>query len=436
MVRGVDHHGQKQPLGVGARKARVAVLAPLHRRPHPVAIAQVDVVSHADFIAIVDDRRAGQGQQQAVQQFHLAAIVPQQRRQTPPDAQIDPRPGIFRIRPVHVVPFFVGDHLQRQLVVVSQKDAPLTVLRNRRRLFEDVDDRKTIFPLDRHEQPRHQGKVEIHVAFIAVPEVRRSVFRPLIRLGQQHLVGILFLDMAAQRFQKGVGLRQVLAVRALALVQVRHGVQTHPVHPQVQPEVDRVQHRLVHGRIVEIQIGLVVVEAMPVVSLGQRIPGPIRGLEILEDDAGFAVPLGRVAPDVEVAPRIAGLGPPRFLKPLVLVRRVIHDDLGDHPQIVVVGFAEKSLEIAQRAIRRVDPRVITDAIAIVPQRGHEEGQQPDRRDAEILDVVQLFGQARKVPDTVLVGIEKRAHVQLIENGILEPQRIAIRNRSDDGHRLF
>ena len=44
---------------------------------------------------------------------------------------------------------------------------------------------------------------------------------------------------------------------------------------------------LVHGGVVEVEVGLVGVEAVPVVGLGDRVPGPVGRLEILEDDAGF-----------------------------------------------------------------------------------------------------------------------------------------------------
>ena len=46
--------------------------------------------------------------------------------------------GVLR---VHVVALFVGDHLQRQLVVVAEEDRPLARRRDFRRLVHDLDDR-------------------------------------------------------------------------------------------------------------------------------------------------------------------------------------------------------------------------------------------------------------------------------------------------------
>ena len=76
---------------IGAREAAVAVGRPLHRRAHAVAVAEMDVVAHADLVAVVDHRRAGHREQQAVHQLDAAAVVLQQRRQPAADAEIDAR---------------------------------------------------------------------------------------------------------------------------------------------------------------------------------------------------------------------------------------------------------------------------------------------------------------------------------------------------------
>ena len=123
-ILGVDDDRRIEALRVGSRKAGVAVGAPLHRRPHAVAVAEIDVVAHADLVAVVDHRRAGQREQQAVHQFDRPPIVLQQRGQPAADAQIDPRLRIAGVDAKHVVALFVGHHLERQLVVVAQEDEP------------------------------------------------------------------------------------------------------------------------------------------------------------------------------------------------------------------------------------------------------------------------------------------------------------------------
>ena len=92
------------------------------------------------------------------------------------------------------------------------------------------------------------------------------------------------------------------------------------------------QQRLAHRRVVEVQVGLVGVEAVPEVGLRHRVPRPVRGLEVLEDDARLAVVLGGVAPHVEVALDSPGRGAARALEPRMLVGRVVEDQLGDDAQ--------------------------------------------------------------------------------------------------------
>ena len=96
---------------------------------------------------------------------------------------------------VHVVALFVGDHLQRQLVVVAQEDAPLALsaeISGVWAMISTIGVRTS--SRDRHEDARHQREVERHVALVAVAEVRPHVGRPLVRLGQQHAVRVVRVD--------------------------------------------------------------------------------------------------------------------------------------------------------------------------------------------------------------------------------------------------
>jgi len=53
--------------------------APLHGSPEAVTVAQRDVVSHPDFVAVVEDRRPWQRQEQRVGELEPAAVVVEQR---------------------------------------------------------------------------------------------------------------------------------------------------------------------------------------------------------------------------------------------------------------------------------------------------------------------------------------------------------------------
>ena len=69
--------------GVGRGKAGVAIRIPLHGRAHAVAVAEINVIAHADFVAVIEDRRSGKGEEQAVQKLDAAPIIVHQRS---PDA--------------------------------------------------------------------------------------------------------------------------------------------------------------------------------------------------------------------------------------------------------------------------------------------------------------------------------------------------------------
>ena len=93
---------------------------------------------------------------------------------------------VHAVREVHVVALVVGDHLERELVVIPQKERPLAGVGNRWRLLHDFDDRLPILQVQRHEDARHDREVIRHVTFVAVAEVGADVGRQLIGLGQQH----------------------------------------------------------------------------------------------------------------------------------------------------------------------------------------------------------------------------------------------------------
>jgi len=67
VVLGIDDDREIELLGVGGGEARVAVRAPLHRRSHCVSVAEVEVVAHAELIAVVHDRRPRQREQQTIE---------------------------------------------------------------------------------------------------------------------------------------------------------------------------------------------------------------------------------------------------------------------------------------------------------------------------------------------------------------------------------
>ena len=109
------------------------------------------------------------------------------------------------------------------------------------------------------------GKVEGHVALVAVAEVGADVGGPLVGFGEDEAVGVFGVDGGADLLDDGVGLGQVLAGGAVALDQVGDGVHAQGVDAHVEPEAHGLEDFFDDERVVEVEVGLVGEEAVPVV---------------------------------------------------------------------------------------------------------------------------------------------------------------------------
>src|SRR5215813_2683220 len=230
---------------------------------------------------------------------------------------------------------------------------------------------------------------------------------------------------------------QVLFAGALALTEIRHCVEAEPVDASVEPALHDLQYRLHHARIIEVQVRLMREEAMPVISLRLLVPGPVRFFAVAENDARAGVSLIGVVPDVPVARARAFRAALGALEPRVLVRCVIDDQLGDHPQASALGVLHEAAKIPHGAEYRVDVAVIGDVVAIVAAGARVEGQQPKRGNAEVVQVIETFGEADEVADAVAVRILERLNMQLIDDDVLEPEfviellrRFSVEGRDD------
>ena len=183
------------------------------------------------------------------------------------------------------------------------------------------------------------------------------------------------------------------------------------------------QHRLHHLRIVEVQVRLMTEEAVPVVRLGDRVPGPVRGFGIGEDDARAKVFLVGIAPYIKIALRRAGRRAARGLKPRVLIGGVVDDQFGDHLEAEAVRLVQHVAKIVEGAELRVHVLIVGNVIAVILERRGIEGHQPDGVDAQVADVLQLGGQAFEVADAIVIGIEEGLDVDLIDDGIFIPKRV-------------
>ena len=309
--------------------------------------------------------------------------------------------------------------------MVAQEDAPLAAVGDRRGLLEDLRDREAGLAPHRHEDARHHREVEAHVALVAagleVAEVVNDVGGPLVRLGQQHATGVVLVDVPAHLPEELVGLGQVLPVGARPLVEVGHRVEPEAVQAHVEPEGQRLEDRVVDLGVVEVEVRLVGEEAVPEVLLTDRVPRPVRGLRVHEDDPGLLVELVAVGPDVEVAVRTLGVGA-RGLEPRVGVAGVVHDEVDDDLDATLVRLLEEEAEVLDGPDLGEHAGVVGDVVAAVAQRAREERRDPQAVDTEPLEVVELLHQSPEVAGAVGVGVAKGTDEDLVEDRGLEPVR--------------
>ena len=263
-----------------------------------------------------------------------------------------------------------------------------------------------------------------HVALVALAEVLHDFGGRLVRLCEQDAVRVGRLDLGAHAFEERVRLGQVLAVGALTREQVGHCVEPQPVEPELQPEADHVEHRLLDLGVVVVEVRLVVEEAMPVVGARDRVPRPVGGLGVDEDDPRIRVALVCVRPHVPVAlGRVrAGAG---LLEPRMVAGGVVDDHVRDHAHAALVGGVDEAAHVFDRAVVRVHRVEVGDVVAAVAQRRGVHRQQPDAVHAEPLQVLEPLRQAAEVARAVGVCVREAAQVDLVEDGPLEPQRVGL-----------
>src|SRR5262245_56026631 len=218
--------------------------------------------------------------------------------------------------------------------------------------------------------------MEGHVAFVAVAKIWTNVGRPLVRFGKKQAGGISFIEFSSNSLDDRVRLRKILAVCPVALDEIRNSIQTKAVHSHIQPKTHRLKDALDYFGIVEVEIGLVRKESVPVIRICNGIPGPVRFLRIRKNNSNIAVFLVRIAPNVDIALGRARPSPSRRLKPGMLVGSVIANKFDDDPQVPFMGGGQKILEIVQGAVTRMNIRVIRDIVAVVPKWRWEKRKQP------------------------------------------------------------
>ena len=329
---------------------------------------------HPDLLAVVEERRSGQGQQDGRGQLGL----------------------------VHVP---AEDAHRAVLVVVGQKGriGPGRMLGQHG--IQRPSKRRRLALVDRIQDAPGQPKLEAHV------EVGRPILGDDVgagpRLPDADGLGVGALVVVPEGLEVREGPRVVL-VGVARVDEVLDGVVPEPVHAEAEPMVDDVVVVLDDVRVLDVPIRHAAPEQAVVPAVDRAVPIAARVA---------------VRPDVPVAERVARTGGGRQ-EMGVLAGAVVADEVYDDADSAGVAFVHERLEIRLGAIVGIDPEVIRDVIPVIGWR-RVDGHEPNAADSKvrrgggvsIVEVVELGEDALKIPNAVPVTVLERPHENLIERGL-------------------
>ena len=413
-------HGRARPVALGEAGMRLG--RPLHRRAGAVALGQIEIVAHRDLVAVADDRRPRQRAHQAVGQFEPPPVAAQHRRQPAADAavvELHALVGTERLE--HGLALRLGQPAEIEFVVVAQEQAPLRGGRPRLGRRQRFRQRPRIGGSQRIEQMLVDVEIEHHVHAVAVAaEILHVGFGQHVGFGEDDGVALSPLQEFAERAQHVVLLDRLAHLGALGRDHERHRVHAEAGDAELNPEPHDLEDFRLHMRVRRVEIGLEIVEAMEVPGAGFLVARPGRFLHAGKHHAGIGIGRLLVGPDVPVAiGRI--LRASRLSKPGVLVGGVIDDEIDDHADAALLAAMGEFDEVAERAVARIDAVIVRDIVAVVLAGRRLERHQPDRGDAEPVQIVQPPQQAPEIADAVAVGVHIGADGKAIDHAVLVPE---------------
>ena len=69
--------------------------------------------------------------------------------------------------------------------------------------------------------------------------------------------------------------------------------------------------------------------------------------------------------------------------------------------------------------------IVRNVVAVIAQRGREEGHQPDCVDPELLQIIQFLFETSEVADAIAITVVESANVHLVDDRVFVPKSIRI-----------
>ena len=100
---------------------------------------------------------------------------------------------------------------------------------------------------------------------------------------------------------------------------------------------------------------------------------------------------------------------------------MVDDQVGDHPHPAVPRRAHQLDQVAEGAQARVDAVEVGDVVAVVTVGARVERLQPQARDAQAVEAVDVLDQAAEVAAAIAVAVGVGLDVEAVDDGGLPPQ---------------
>jgi len=173
------------------------------------------------------------------------------------------------------------------------------------------------------------------------------------------------------------------------------------------------------SRVTPVQVRLLGQEEMAEILATRFVQGPGARTKVAHPIVGRPAIRSGIAEQVVVTLRAVWIGQ-RGLKPTVLIRCVVWDDVEDDLEIEFMGPSNERVDVIECAELWVNLAVRRNVVAVVVTGRAVKRRQPDDVDTKPFEIVEATGDALNITHAVARAVGKGADVDLVADGTVEP----------------